>query len=333
MDFHEDRNFPGHFPIFQEHTYLGVTFSEAAGLLLLWSVLVVNEGALRYTNLISSNGSGLLDFGDGQPANGLLFITSLSEVIFGLMGILLGVAGFICRFYNTRFVQACMSVQLGLSFLVFIVYVFIRPFMQLSLVESSPLPNISLGLYRFLTVLGVFTSAHFCLAMQGGQFVFMARLVSAATGEDFLWNRTGDRMRAAFWSMNITLAGFWTLLTGCIVHARMGAGKVVDEFEFPPNVGRLPGLTVTTGLIMFLFGTTGVAFSLMDTIAPQVYYVAALFVFVLSWINYTIGQFPYVGPEAGAVSMHSGLVFTLVFMSTYFVWCYSKETGFSDDKI
>lgn len=322
--------------MYNQHTYLGVPFSEASGLLLLCSLLVLNEGTIRYMNLVQPDGTGLIPLNVGRPATGWLFFAAIAEMIFGFMGLFLGVAGFVFRYYNTTVVQICMTLQAILGIFVFIVYVFVQPgFLAADASSTSAIPGLSIGMFKFLVTLGIFTSSHFCLALQGGQFVFMARMISAATGDDFLRQRSGDRMRASFWSMNITLAGLWTLMTGSIINSQVGSGKLEVVYMFAPNVGKLPGFTVVTGLCMMFFGLAGIAFAMSDTIAPQAYYVAAILVFLLTWLNYTIGQLSMVGTMMGAsmASMHSGLVFMLMLMGTYFVWCFSKESGFLDEKL
>lgn len=319
--------------------FLGTAYSEASGLLLLWSLLVINEGAIRFMNLISETGGLIqplnLDIGGryGEelgPAFGFLFFASLFEVLFGFIGLFLGIAGFIFRFHNTVVVKGCMVIQAILGLFVFVIYVFLAPAFYAANSLHYETLDLERGLFRFLVALGILTSIHFCFALQGGQFVFMARMVSIAGRTNFLMQKTGDRMRAVFWSGNIALSGLWTLVIGAVIRGKIGGGKVSRPYAFPPHVGRLPGFTIATGIFMLMYGLAGAVLASVAVVAPQLYYIAGTLIFLLAWINFTIGQLSLVGSLGGPVAMHTGLVFVVFFLGTYFVWCASKEEPASE---
>lgn len=316
-----------------EPSSLGLAFSEASALLLLWSILVITEGAIRFNELAPYPD---LELGDGRPASGWFFFASLFEVVFGFIGLFLGLCAFIFRFYDTIVTKACMIVQTVLGIYVFVMYVFVQPsYLAMDLTEQDDgltAMGISLGLHKLLIVLGIFTSFHFCLALQGGQFVFMARMVTAATGEDFLRQKSGHRMRAMFWSGNLALAGLWTLITGAVLNSEFGGGRMDMTYAFPPNVGRVPALTVCTGLVMLLSGMYGVAIGAVKLSVPKVYYLLSAVAFLFTWLNFTIVQFGFVGFAAKGIGMHNGLVFMISFLGPYFVWCLTSHYESVGDK-
>lgn len=301
-------------------TSFGIAFSEAAALLTVWSLLVINEGSIRFNNLTPYG-----DFSNRIPGIsniplGVAFFASLFEVIFGWIGLFVGIAALVCRYYNTALTKVAMLVQVAMGWYVFAVYVFAIPAKQAAdLVE--PILGLSMGTSRFLITLGLFTSFHFCLALQGGQLIFFARLVSAATGQDFLKQNSGYKMRATFWNGNMALAGLWTFITGCIINAKVGSGTITGVFMFPPNVGRLPGLTIFTGLLMLVWGLCGMALGFLSMTPGSWYYLGTGVVYLLAFLNFVLVQFGKLDdPASAGVAMHAGLIFMVVFLGPYFVY-------------
>lgn len=291
-------------------------FWEAAGLLIVWSVLVINEGGIRFIQFNPS-----VDLGaDGRPPKLVPVLGGLFEVIFGLIGLALGVAGFVFKYYNTAVTYAAMAIQTLFGYYVFIVYVFLIPAYQAIDLTEPTLPGLSLGQERFLITLGILTGFHFCLSLQGGQIVFMARLVSGATGRNFLMQRTGNRMRAIFWHMNLLLAGLWTLIFGIIINREVGGGTIDGAFAFPPQVGRMSGFTIFTGIMMILNGMAGIFFAVLKKPIPYMYYIFAGWTFLYMFLNFTIVQLGLIdGAPTGPVAVHNGLVFMTAFLGPYFL--------------
>lgn len=306
-----------------------VEVMEASALLLLWSLLVVNEGAVRFMNSTPWNLS--------RPGENfspyLIFFGGLAEVIFGVMGVWLAYAAFIPRYYSTGITRLCMIVQAILGWFVFITFVFADPIVKIRNLPSGDafLPGLSLGAAKFVMTLGILTSFHFCLALQGGQFVFMARLICAASGSDFLKQRSGTLMRALFWNGNLALSGLWTLITGAVIRGQVGAGKLLQAYVSPPNVGTLPSITIVCGIIMLCWGLVGVGMALSKA-APPAYFIVTGLVYVAMLLNFGILQFGFFrdGTAGGPVAMHNGLVFMVVFIGAYFVLKNAKQ---NDDEM
>lgn len=302
-----------------------VLLMEAGALLLLWSVLVINEGAIRFVG-----SRPYLPFGDGQPARGVIVIGALLEVVFGLIGVFVGVAAFFFKWQSSAITKLAMVAQTLMGYYVFIVFVFLIPaYLASNLVAPFPL-GLTEGEAQFLIVLGILTSFHFCLALQGGQFVFFARIITGGTGEDFLKQKSGAQMRAIFWNGNMAFAGLWTTITGGFLLNKVGGGIYEPSMPYvsPPNVGRIPGLTLFTGLLLLVWGLVGMAMAVMKMPAPSAYYLATGAVYIVALLNYGMAQFGKEfgpGPDGGAVALHNGLVFMVVTMGPYFVHLADRE--------
>ena len=288
---------------------------EAFSLLLFWSLLVNNEGEIRFVGSIPSD----LGRSDKYPPC-LEFFGGLAEVIFGLVGVFIGYSAFIPRYYSTLVTKLGMVVQSLLGWFVFITYVFARPIVEEIQGREEGILGMSIPSTKLVLVMGILTSFHFCLALQGGQFIFLARLICAATGDDFLKQKSGHFMRAVFWNLNLAGSGLWTLITGAVVRSRAGAGKFDTPFASPPNVGTLPSITIVMGLIIICWGLVGVGMAFSKA-APTAYFVVTGLVYVAMLLNYGILQFGFFadGGAGGPVAMHNGLVFMIVFLGPYFV--------------
>lgn len=300
-------------------------FKESAGMLALWSLYVINEGVVRFLDLQPS--IDLFSDSDGRPPKALLFFGSVLEVLFGLLGMYVGLSAFLLN-WHSRFVSyIVMIIQTLAGFFVFGLYVFVVPI--LSAVDLEPdavMEGLSLGQNRFLIALQVLTSFHFCLALQGGQFALVAQLMAEATGRDFLKMKTGKRMRAIFWNGNMALAGLWTVITGGIINSNVGSGRLAQPYVLPPNVGFLPLLTIFAGLAMLGWGIVGMVIAFFRTYIPGIYFVVSGIVFLFTFINYTMAQVGLLPtPPSGALAALIGLVFQTMFIGPYFIHLLRKE--------
>lgn len=288
---------------------------EASVLLTLWSLFVINEGCLR---LIDQNPADTLN-SSGRTLNLLAFIGSVFEIVFGLLGFVVGIGAYLMKWYSTTFTKICMTIQWILGWYVFTLFVIALPAIRAMKLQKTTPEGLSLGQSRFLTTLGIFTSFHLCLSLQGGQFIFFARLVAAATRTDFLRQETGERNSAIFWNINLALCGAWTFITGVLIRSNVGAGKLQQPFVSPPNVGVLPGLTIFTGVLMSSYGLLGIGMVFTNN-SPLLYFVGAIFVYIVALLNFGVLQFGFIShPPAGAVVVHNGLVFMVIFMAIFFV--------------
>eukprot|EP00737_Agarophyton_chilense_P000418 gb/GEZJ01000469.1/.p1 GENE.gb/GEZJ01000469.1/~~gb/GEZJ01000469.1/.p1 ORF type:complete len:336 (-),score=56.34 gb/GEZJ01000469.1/:343-1350(-) len=295
-------------------------FMEAAAMLTVWSLLVINEGAIR---LVQSNPSLGLFESDSRIVPFFPFLGGLFEVFFGLLGFFVGFAALILRWHSPLFTKLSMAVQSVMGWFVFILFVIALPAVRAAdRVRFHTF--LSPGENRLLITMGILTSFNFCLALQGGQFLFFGRLVSAATGQDFLKSQSGNKMRAVFWNMNLAASGLWTIIAGSLVLSSIGGGKIAEPFMAAPHVGVLPAMTVTAGVLMLIGGLAGAALAASGSSVPGAYYVGAAFVYLFAYLNFTIVQFgqldvTVVDPIDGATALHGGLVFMVVALGPYFV--------------
>ncbi|CAN8074176.1 unnamed protein product [Agarophyton chilense] len=301
---------------------------QTAALLTIWSLFVINEGAIR---LVSSNPSQGL-FNGSRPPPFIPFLGGLFEVIFGLLGLFIAGSAFMLRQYNIRLIKISMMIQTILGLYVFVVFVFVLPsFRSVDLTEPI-MRGLSMRQSRFIIVMGIFTSFHFCLALQGGQFVFMARLIGETAGMDFLLQKSRHKMRAVFWNANLALAGVWTLVTGALINATVGTGRLSTPYISPPNIGVFPILTVVTGLAMICWGGYAVKLAMKERTPSPLFFVLWTVIYLLCFLNFTIVQLAYINAEAtgfnegdGATALHAGLIFVVTTLGPYFLYIAAKE--------
>lgn len=299
-----------------------VDLRETSVLLLLWSLLIINEGCVR---LLDQNPADGLDI-SARILKLLAFIGGVFEIILGLLGFIVGIGAYFMKWYSTTFTKVCMAIQWALGWYVFCLFVFGLPAIRATDLQEPVLEGLSLGQSRFLITLGIFTSFHLCLSLQGGQFIFFARLVATATHTDYLRQESGERNQAIFWNVNLALFGIWTFITGVLIRSNVGAGKLQQPFFSPPNVGLLPGLTIFTGILMTSYGLLGIAM-VFKNISPLLYFMGAVFVYIVALLNFGVLQFGFISnPPSGAVAMQNGLIFMVIFMAIYFVHkCYVQH--------
>lgn len=300
-------------------------FKEAAILLALWSILVANEGVIRFIQHGQPSAPGL--FTSSSPNRFLgPFLGGIFEVIFGLFGLLVGLSAGVFDYFNRTLALALVATQTVLGWYVFGVYVFASPSYAIAARTEPFFPGISVGASQFIGVMGIMTSVALCLALQGGQFIFMARLIAFSTERDFLRQRSGAKMRAIFWNVNYALAGLWVTIQAVVVINAVGAGLTPAPFFAPPNVGRIPLYLLITGLLMIVWPLVGVAITITGQRAlVRQYAAASFFVFLAVYVHFTVGQLGFLagaegsaGPAAGA-SLHNGLVMMLCFLGPYFM--------------
>ncbi len=306
-------------------------FTEAAFLLSMWSILVANEGVIRFVQHGAPSAPEL--FSSTNPNRfAAQFLGGLFEVIFGVIGLCVGLAAGVLGYYSRTLTMALIVTQNVLGWYVFLDYVFVIPSFNVAKIMEPMIPGLTVGASKLIGVMGILTSLAFCLALQGGQFVFMARLVAFSSDRDFLKQRTGAKMRAIFWNANLAIAGVWVVIQACVVIYGVGAGLTVAPFFAPPNVGRIPVYLLATGLLMILWPSLGIFISASGrSHAVRPYSVMSFFIFLAVYVHYTIGQLGFLasgpdaaGPAAGA-SLHNGLVMMITFLGPYFMLKQAQE--------
>lgn len=301
-------------------TQMNPCSQQAFTFLTVCSLLIINEGGVR---LISMNPAAGIS--GGRPPNILLFLGGLFELIIGLLGFFIGMNGFVGRALSVRVTKMSPGLQAILGSFVNLVYVFIIPAIRSIDLEKHDIQPLNLGEGRFLIALGILTSFHFSFALLGAQFVLLTRLVALKTNQNFLGQKRGARCFALVWNANLGLAGTWTVLTGIYIRINVGPGILDEPFQFPPNTGRFPGLTVVTGLSLLLLALTGSIVILTRAPLPKFYLPAVLFVYLLGLLNYSVIQPGFIrSAPSSDVALNAGSVFMLVFFGLYFTHLAAK---------
>lgn len=313
---------------------LGPMYLEASALLLLWSFMVLIEGTVRLNSLpLSDLGNQLTD--RAHPV--ALFVGALGEILFALIGLALGVMGLVFRWYNGHVIKLAMLVQAVLGIYVFTAFAVVNP----AYVAANPNENFDFAkvedgiptrsLFRWLTACGIFTAIHMCFALLGGQFMLMARMVGAASGDDFLKALSGTKLRAVFWHINWALAGFWTFVFGCSWRANEGTATA-DLFplagafapHFPGNIGYM----IFVGLLVLLYAAVGAALAIkrMGKVIVLSYLMGVGVVFLFEFVNYSLVQFGKADVAlSGPSAVLASLTVAVTALGPYFLWQVEKE--------
>ncbi len=302
-------------------------FSEAAFLLAFWSILVVTEGVVRFVQHGRPGAPGL--FYRSNPTRFWAeLVGALLELIFGAFGLLVGLSGGVLDYYSHTLTCILFLMQVVLGAYVFIAYVVVIPAYRIA-TEDAQL-SLTPGASKTLGVLGILASASFCLALQGGQFVFITRLIAYSGPDDFLGHRAtaACKRRAVLWNLVYAAAGLWTLAAGAILTHFEGAGLTARPFFAPPIVGRSPLFLLITGAVMVVWPLVGIAITLFDLLDVVRDYVCASFVvFLFVHVSFTVGQLGLIadnpappGNAAAGAALHSHLVFMLCFLPPYFMF-------------
>jgi hypothetical protein len=294
---------------------LELDLAEAAGLLLVWSMLVTVEGTIRL--VLAANPKGGLTPDAGFPPAALL-AGGVAEVTFGTAGILLAVAILLFKQRNKAVLHAFLVVQSVLGWFVFFTYVFAVPLYAADKLREGRF-GLALGLDRFLIVLGIVTSVSWCAALQAGQFILAARCMRLIAGKSE--SRKTLALRAAVWAAFTALAGAATSLTGVLVLAKADSSSPhLPPPAYPPNVSIYPELLVATGLVTLMWGLLGVSAALSDKAALLSLFNGtwfALFFINLVTFALVLGKAPD-GVLAFAAAQHSVLSFAYTLLPVIF---------------
>lgn len=299
----------------------GFNFTEAAALLLLWSFIVLSEGVVRF---ISSNPSG--DLAGERMPQAILVLAAMFEVVYGLIGLFYAGAALFFKLFDLRYAKFAMFVQLVLSTFTFTIYGVIQPIFNIIDEGPGTIDGIVHREREIIMVFSLLTAASLGLALQGGQHIFFARLVAAATQTDFMKHKSGNRPRAFFWNFNMGAAGIWLIGTGGIIIESTRNNFTDRILRFGINTGSVPGMQVWTGIMLIIWGIVGELMALRKCGAPPVYYMGSVLVYVMSFLNFTLVQLGTTpnGP-VGIGCANTGLVLVFTFLGPYFVHLMSKD--------
>lgn len=302
-----------------QKAYCQREYFQAAALLALWSLLLINEGTVRFIRSEPSSNllSGL------RPPRILPFLASLAELLYASSALFVSIAALLLNSYSHSFTRLFIIVQATLSSFVFIVFVIILPAFRAASLVQPIIPQLTMAESRVLIVLGILTSTSFCLALQGGHYLFLSRLASTATGTPSQCSRLSSRRGAIFWNGNMALAGLWTTLTGLLLVVRIrgtGTDNVVQPSS--PNIGKLPGMATLVGLLMLTWGVIGMAVASGGRRRSIAVYVSmAIVVYLLLFTNYSMVQMATLPLQdfAAYAATHAALVLAITFLGPYFM--------------
>ncbi|KAJ8905263.1 hypothetical protein NDN08_001771 [Rhodosorus marinus] len=224
-------------------------FLTAVGLFVLWSYLVMNEGAMR-----------AFRFADPQPgpfSQSLLLVSACGEILFGLAGVLVGGALLLVKAGNKMITTAWMALAFVLGWFVFTVWVLAAPINDL--VNDRQVPpayNLTLPQYDCVRVFALLSGISWCFALQGGQFM-IGNVVRKHQVDGKSQGSGYSKKRLLLWAINLTLGGLYFIIGGSVVRAYMGPGPYDPPVVEEPMLIVYPELTITAGVFQLLAGVFG----------------------------------------------------------------------------
>eukprot|EP00172_Hildenbrandia_rubra_P003529 Plantae.Rhodophyta-Hildenbrandia_rubra.ctg57829.p1 GENE.Plantae.Rhodophyta-Hildenbrandia_rubra.ctg57829~~Plantae.Rhodophyta-Hildenbrandia_rubra.ctg57829.p1 ORF type:complete len:332 (+),score=50.50 Plantae.Rhodophyta-Hildenbrandia_rubra.ctg57829:509-1504(+) len=305
-------------------------YFEAAALLLMWSVLVLNEGSIRFVarEPAAPGRTAREDANGNRQIPPIVFVVFAAfECAFGILGVIVAAWALIGKGGNVKTTAPFLFIQSLLGWPVFLLYVWAEPAFQAhTLTGPGVRPDLTDGQNKFLIIMGLLGSFSFCLALQGGQFVMGLRLLSYMSGEKVATRSIKmNKGRALFWNGNMLLGGLSTIATALVLLVNVGGGRITP-FVSPPNVGVFPVLTLLTGIVMTAHGLLGMASAFSKGLVKFLM-IFTVPVYVLMYLNFVIWQLGAIpeNPPSFAAGFHSGLVIVVVCIGPYFAYKHSKE--------
>eukprot|EP00188_Purpureofilum_apyrenoidigerum_P000481 Plantae.Rhodophyta-Purpureofilum_apyrenoidigerum.ctg12075.p1 GENE.Plantae.Rhodophyta-Purpureofilum_apyrenoidigerum.ctg12075~~Plantae.Rhodophyta-Purpureofilum_apyrenoidigerum.ctg12075.p1 ORF type:complete len:354 (-),score=54.45 Plantae.Rhodophyta-Purpureofilum_apyrenoidigerum.ctg12075:353-1321(-) len=218
----------------------------AVAVFMLYSYLVLNEGAVRMA-MYDPEAQGFPQI--------VLLVSAIGESIFGLAGLLMGVALLLFRAGNAKVTAAWMGLALVLGWFVFSVWVLAVPIFGLARARDTVEPY-SQAQFDLMRSMSLFAGIVWCFALQGGQFM-VGNVIRGYQTNETSKGAGYAKARLLMWSINATLSGVFFLIAGSAARSILGAGPLQPQ-AFPPIVIVHPELTIVSGIVQLLFGVMSI---------------------------------------------------------------------------
>eukprot|EP00190_Bangiopsis_sp_CCMP1999_P006463 CAMPEP_0198724668 /NCGR_PEP_ID=MMETSP1475-20131203/2114_1 /TAXON_ID= ORGANISM="Unidentified sp., Strain CCMP1999" /NCGR_SAMPLE_ID=MMETSP1475 /ASSEMBLY_ACC=CAM_ASM_001111 /LENGTH=322 /DNA_ID=CAMNT_0044486259 /DNA_START=323 /DNA_END=1291 /DNA_ORIENTATION=+ len=229
-----------------QHVGLPMRMFIAVGVFVLYSYLVMNEGAVRASRYNPE--------AEGFPQIALL-VSAIGESLFGLAGLLVGLALLLFRAGNKMITTAWMVLAFVLGWFVFTVWVLAAPIYGLARVREAPAPYTQ-GQFDLMRAMSLFGGIVWCFALQGGQFM-VGNIIRGYQTTEKSKGAGYAKARMMMWSVNVTLSGLFFLIAGSAARSVVGDGPLEPQV-FPPMFIVYPELTITAGIVQLIYGAMSI---------------------------------------------------------------------------
>lgn len=280
-------------------------FIENSALLIIWSLIIINEATIRFIETVPSTLPR-----DVSPSPYLAFSASLLQLLYGLVGLFIGVTALVFKTYSTLLIRVVFTVQFLCSTYVFSIHSLLLPIFRIRAVPESE------RYVRVVEVFAMLTGINFHAAVHGGQLIFLSRLVSSASGITFDKLPLGNVRRCILWNANVLAAGVWNIVIGVLVNTE----NELNVFDASPQTGSLASFSIVTGLLMVIWAACGMGIGKSKVVAPP-YFIGSAVVYVFMVLNYGILQVGTVGDATfgGQMAVNNGAVFCMALLPALFV--------------
>eukprot|EP01102_Stenamoeba_stenopodia_P010521 TRINITY_DN317_c0_g1_i1.p1 TRINITY_DN317_c0_g1~~TRINITY_DN317_c0_g1_i1.p1 ORF type:complete len:311 (+),score=34.93 TRINITY_DN317_c0_g1_i1:204-1136(+) len=250
---------------------------KIVGLAAIYSILLLNEGTVRLIRSATPDHEHSYGGSHTEFPLVVLLIGAVFEVLIAVVGILVALASLLYEVEHIWFTKSAMVLNSTIGWFYFVVYVFADPAFNINRKEPEDFP-LSRSYTTGARVMSIIASFCFCMAVLGGQFVFLHGMAQfQLKKEDEVLTKRYYRSRLIGYSLLPLLSGLSILTMGAILQDQAGAGKLeFGPYVYPPCIVWYPELTIVTGILLFLFGVYGVLSAVLTALLKVFAPVAAL---------------------------------------------------------
>lgn len=226
----------------------------AIGVFTLYSFIVFNEGAVRAAEQASLPFGGSWTKGDQVPQV-VLLIAAVGEIVFGITGLLMGLALLFHKFGNKFVTMGWMALALIFGWFVYIVYVLAVPIYNMANLTNVPVTTMgqtTLPEYNTMRSMGLFAGMAWCFALQGGQFM-AGNMIRSYQASSHAQGSKYAKARMLMWSVNAIIAGIAFLVAGSVQQS-ISKGPLALIQVYEPIFMKYPEMTIAGGAVTIVFG-------------------------------------------------------------------------------
>jgi hypothetical protein len=224
-------------------------FGSSIALHLLFSILILIEGAIRttdsaalgHTNDVISGGGWTGGPDEFPPV--ILLLGGVSECVFGMCGVIYSMSGIMSlpTVKGTKFV---IMVEVILGWFTFIIYVIANP-AYTAHHNTNTIINYSNSEEDSITVLGIIASVGYCASLQGAQVYFANNILSLIQKDETRFHHEATKGRMIYYSVLYLFGTVCQLAIGCYVYSHPTPQFVIS----PPFVIVYPQIAIAVGCV------------------------------------------------------------------------------------
>lgn len=316
---------------------------RAAGMLTVFSLLVLLEGYMRLTMNVAQN-HGVYDELKDDVRNLRLaqLVGALLEIIAGVFGLIRALAVIFCDYHNPTATLTAILAML-VNWVPFIIFVFWDPAHAAHNTEKSPNPDFSLNQWLTILAIQIIGASSYCAALGGGQVFFAWQLWLTEKNQRSTYTSRYYSLRLVYYSTLALIAGVTQLVVGIIVRKKVGPGRLMppETVTAAPFFVVYPELNITAGLLVILSAVAGYGRAVFRSASGRGFFSGlwafTWFVQVTFMTTLQLGLFSELPPFRMALVFVTPILFAVVtslsFLPPYMdAMMYHEETKLADEE-